>query len=51
MAKKVILIVFAVFALGAVTQNKCEIVAHRGASFDAPENTIASAKLAWKMGS
>ncbi len=25
-----------------------EIVAHRGASFDAPENTVASAKLAWE---
>jgi glycerophosphoryl diester phosphodiesterase len=27
-----------------------EIIGHRGASFDAPENTVASAKLAWKMG-
>ena len=26
-----------------------DIVAHRGASFDAPENTVASAKLAWKQ--
>lgn len=25
-----------------------EIIAHRGASFDAPENTLASEKLAWK---
>lgn len=25
-----------------------QIVAHRGASFDAPENTVASAKLAWQ---
>lgn len=26
-----------------------EIIAHRGASYDAPENTLASAKLAWKQ--
>lgn len=26
-----------------------EIIAHRGASFDAPENTLASMKLAWKQ--
>lgn len=51
MLKKIILLVFAVFALGTVAQNKCEIIAHRGASFDAPENTVASIKLAWKMGS
>ncbi len=27
-----------------------EIVAHRGASFDAPENTLASERLAWQQG-
>jgi glycerophosphoryl diester phosphodiesterase len=26
-----------------------EIIAHRGASFDAPENTVASARLAWEQ--
>jgi glycerophosphoryl diester phosphodiesterase len=26
-----------------------EIIAHRGASFDAPENTLASMKLAWEQ--
>ena len=26
-----------------------DIVAHRGASFDAPENTLAAEKLAWKQ--
>ena len=26
-----------------------EIVAHRGASFDAPENTVAAIKLAWEQ--
>lgn len=27
-----------------------EIIAHRGASFDAPENTLAAIQLAWKQG-
>jgi glycerophosphoryl diester phosphodiesterase len=27
-----------------------EIIAHRGASYDAPENTLASVKLAWVQG-
>lgn len=27
-----------------------EIVAHRGASYDAPENTLASTRLAWEQG-
>ena len=27
-----------------------EIIAHRGASFDAPENTLASIQLGWKQG-
>jgi glycerophosphoryl diester phosphodiesterase len=27
-----------------------EIVAHRGASYDAPENTLAAARLAWEQG-
>ncbi|MCP3692789.1 MAG: glycerophosphodiester phosphodiesterase, partial [Planctomycetaceae bacterium] len=26
------------------------IVAHRGASYDAPENTLAAFNLAWKQG-
>jgi glycerophosphoryl diester phosphodiesterase len=29
---------------------KVEIIGHRGASYIAPENTIASAKLAWELG-
>ena len=36
------------FALNTMAQNT--YIAHRGASFDAPENTIASAKLAWDLG-
>lgn len=31
-----------------IAQNK--FIAHRGASFLAPENTVASAKLAWELG-
>jgi len=27
-----------------------EIIAHRGASFDAPENTLSAVKLAWEQG-
>lgn len=29
--------------------SKVEIIGHRGASFDAPENTLASINLAWKQ--
>lgn len=29
---------------------RIEIVGHRGASFDAPENTLASLRLAWEQG-
>ena len=35
--------------LRAAEPPKVEIVAHRGASFDAPENTVASMKLAWEQ--
>lgn len=31
------------------TANKSIVVAHRGASHDAPENTVAAAKLAWEQ--
>lgn len=34
--------------IGGTAQNY--YIAHRGASFDAPENTVASAKLAWEQG-
>lgn len=44
------------FALGllllAALPGRClavEIIAHRGASYDAPENTLASFKLGWKQ--
>lgn len=33
-----------------IAKSQVEYVAHRGASFLAPENTLASAKLAWQLG-
>jgi glycerophosphoryl diester phosphodiesterase len=35
---------------GGLTSPAVDIIAHRGASHDAPENTVASTKLAWKQG-
>jgi glycerophosphoryl diester phosphodiesterase len=37
-------------AFSALTAGAVEIVAHRGASYDAPENTMAATNLAWKQG-
>ena len=34
----------------AINLNAQEITAHRGASYDAPENTLEAFKLAWKKG-
>jgi glycerophosphoryl diester phosphodiesterase len=44
--------VFVLFALAAPAARAKEplIVAHRGASFDAPENTLAAFRLAWQQG-
>lgn len=39
---------FVLFVLNMTAQNT--FIAHRGASFFAPENTVASAKLAWELG-
>jgi glycerophosphoryl diester phosphodiesterase len=33
-----------------VSSPMVEIIAHRGASFDAPENTLASVRLGWEQG-
>lgn len=44
---------FSLFSLlisPCIAKSQVEYVAHRGASFLAPENTLASAKLAWKLG-
>lgn len=51
---RTIVIVVAMVATLAVARNaansKTLIIAHRGASADAPENTVAAANLAWKQG-
>ena len=39
-----------VIVLPARQSVRVEIIAHRGASADAPENTLASMKLAWEQG-
>lgn len=36
--------------LFSTSHSQVEIIAHRGASYLAPENTVASAKLAWELG-
>jgi glycerophosphoryl diester phosphodiesterase len=36
-------------ALASTNLAAVEIIAHRGASFDAPENTLAAMKLAWEQ--
>lgn len=33
-----------------MSKKDCLIIAHRGESFDAPENTLAAIELAWKRG-
>lgn len=43
------LLIAASASTGIAAEQKVEIVAHRGASFDAPENTVAAIKLAWKQ--
>lgn len=48
MRTSAILILLLTLKLHAIAQNT--IIAHRGASYLAPENTIASAKLAWELG-
>jgi glycerophosphoryl diester phosphodiesterase len=46
------LIVGGLFGLATISVSGCgrpvEIIAHRGASYDAPENTMASVKLGWE---
>lgn len=40
----------ALLMLASVSASAVEIIAHRGASEDAPENTLSSMKLAWEQG-
>ncbi|HWL08924.1 MAG TPA: glycerophosphodiester phosphodiesterase [Planctomicrobium sp.] len=44
------MVLFAGFAMVALADGPAvEFIAHRGASYDAPENTVASFKLAWEQ--
>jgi glycerophosphoryl diester phosphodiesterase len=37
-------------SLSALAASPVEIIAHRGASYDAPENTLAAIRLGWEQG-
>lgn len=45
-------VLFSVFLVTLIIKMNAqvEIIAHRGASYDAPENTVTSARLAWEQG-
>jgi glycerophosphoryl diester phosphodiesterase len=45
-----VLVALVTFAFGSFSANAVEIVAHRGASADAPENTLPAFNLAWEQG-
>ena len=45
-----ILALMLILLTAGLAQAKPEIIAHRGASFDAPENTLGAVNLAWKLG-
>jgi len=47
--KKAILL-YVIMTAGVMTNAQTKIIAHRGASWLAPENTVASANLAWEKG-
>lgn len=49
MKKFIVISVFILFAMNQVTAQNPVIIAHRGASFEAPENTLASVNLAWEQ--
>lgn len=43
-------LLFFVCMINISTYSQVEIIAHRGASYLAPENTVAASKLAWELG-
>ncbi len=47
---KIVALFIFLMTLGINTMAQNTIIAHRGASYLAPENTIASVKLAWELG-
>lgn len=47
---KNVLITLVLLTFCVNTSGQPEIIAHRGASYIAPENTVASSKLAWELG-
>ena len=47
--KQVCIFLISFFVTG-ILHAQVQYIAHRGASYDAPENTVASAKLAWDQG-
>jgi len=49
MKRFVLFSVFILFFINMVTAQNVEIIAHRGASYDAPENTLASVNLGWEQ--
>ena len=49
MKNYIIFSVLIILAMNQVTAQNVVIIAHRGASFEAPENTLASVNLAWEQ--
>jgi glycerophosphoryl diester phosphodiesterase len=47
---KLVFTFFVFFFVTVALNAQVQYIAHRGSSFDAPENTVASAKLAWETG-
>lgn len=49
-SRRVLVLAAVAAASGAGDGRAAELIAHRGASHDAPENTLAAVKLAWERG-